>query len=71
MDGDFKIRADVHALSQTKAIKRLEQAFMMFTLAGYAVVKRRCEHISLTSEWTHVSQTGSFDLFDGGPSAGA
>jgi len=71
MDGDFKIRANVYALSETEAIKRLKHAFMMFTLTGYAVVECHCKHVSSTSEWMHLSQTDSLDLFDSGPSAGA
>jgi hypothetical protein len=71
MDGDFNVRADAHTLSQSKAIKRLEYAFMMLALTGYAVVKRHCEQISSTAEWTHASEADSLDLFNGGTGARA
>ena len=39
VDGYFNIRANGYALSETKAIKRLEEAFIMFTVTWFAVIK--------------------------------
>jgi hypothetical protein len=70
MDGDFKIRANVYALSEAEAIKGLKHAFTMFTMAGFAIVECHCEQVSATSEWMHLSQTDSLDLLNRGPGAG-
>ena len=71
MNIDFEIRADVYALSETEAIKRLEDAFMMSIIIGDAIVECHREHVSSTSEWMHLSQTDSVVLLNGGSGAGA
>ena len=70
MDGDFKIRANVYALSETEAIKGLKDAFMMITVAGLAIVECRCKEISAASEWMHLRKTDPFILFNRGSGAG-
>lgn len=63
MDGHFYIRAEVHALRQTRTIERLEYAFMVFASARLAVVERSTEHISATSEWMNMSQAERCHFF--------
>ena len=71
MNRNFYIRADLDTLRQTKAIKRLENTFMMLTRAvGLAVIECSAEHVSPASEWMNPSQTDSLDFFDGGPGVG-
>src|ERR1700677_3128305 len=71
MNRDFYIWTNPHASRQTKAIERLENAFMMLTRAArLTIVECHPEHISPASKWTYPGQTDSLNLLNGGPAEG-
>ena len=72
MNRDFEVRADPEALRKTKAVKRLEHAFV--TLAGevrLAVVECGSEHVSPSPEGVDAGQAESVDVFNGRSLRGA